>query len=173
MQCHYVCCCCPRAVRLLLWRNSVQRKRAKCATFCEVISPVFITILFALLYRAFSTDDKPTSQYLDNRTDVPALAGLAYRLQVADAVIALGACRFFCCLVIVLQGGHTTQPPPRRVATLPAVSPPLHLRLNAPHCVPIVVLWSRAAGTSRPRCLLVLSVITAGHAHVTSSLGNV
>ncbi len=77
-------------MKLLLWRNCIRRKRSCCASFCELMSPVFIVILFSLLYRAFTPKDNPTQQYLDRKTDVPSLAGFAYRMEVSDSVLALG-----------------------------------------------------------------------------------
>ena len=53
---------------------------------------MFITILFSLLFRAFKTSDLPNTQYLANKVDVPSLAGMGYRLNVMNAVVALGAC---------------------------------------------------------------------------------
>ncbi len=48
----------PRGVRLLLWRNCVRRKRAKCASCVELLSPCFIVVMFTLIYTAFSNKDK-------------------------------------------------------------------------------------------------------------------
>ena len=68
----------------------MQRKRAPCAAFGEIIAPVFIVGIFALLYKAFSATDLPDTQYLDNRLDVPSLAALAPRLALSNSLIALG-----------------------------------------------------------------------------------
>ena len=92
-------CCCTRAVRLLLWRNCVRRKRAKCATCVELFSPVFIVIMFVLIYKAFSDKTRPATQYLDNRDGVPNLAGLAYRLQLYNANFGIGKSQMHCCAV--------------------------------------------------------------------------
>jgi hypothetical protein len=78
------------AVTLLLWRNCIRRKRAKCASCCELLSPVVIVILFALIYYAFTNKDKPVQQYLDAAADVYPLAGFGYRLELYNAHLALG-----------------------------------------------------------------------------------
>ncbi len=78
---------------MLLWRNCIRRKRAKCASCVELFSPVFVVIMFALIYMAFTNKDKPAQQYLDDTADVYPLAGFAYRLQLYNAQLGLGECR--------------------------------------------------------------------------------
>ncbi len=78
------------AVTLLLWRNCIRRKRAKCAACCELLSPVFVVIMFTLIYYAFTNKDKPAQQYLEDTANVYPLAGFGYRLELYNAHLALG-----------------------------------------------------------------------------------
>jgi hypothetical protein len=81
-----------RTLALLLWRNLIRRKRAKCASCIELFSPVFVVVCFVLIYLAFSNENKPAQQYLDDTADVYPLAGFAYRLQLYNAELGLGEC---------------------------------------------------------------------------------
>ncbi len=82
---------CVRAVRLLLWRNCIRRKRAKCSSLCELFSPVIVVIMFSLIFRAFKNSTEPAQQYLTSMGTVYPMAGYAYRLQLYEAQLGLGA----------------------------------------------------------------------------------
>lgn len=83
---------CTRAVSLLLWRNCVRRKRAKCASVVELIAPILVVALFSGLFLAFSNKDHAAAQYIRDRATSQPLAGFSVRLGLYNAELALGAC---------------------------------------------------------------------------------
>lgn len=79
-----------RNIRLLLWRNYIKRKRACCSFLCELLFPIIVTLLFVGIYHLFSPTSHPDSMYLNDTITVPPLAGMGYRTNVSNSVIAVG-----------------------------------------------------------------------------------
>jgi hypothetical protein len=80
-----------RSVGLLLWRNCVRRRRAKCASVVELLAPIVVVALFSGLFLAFSNKDHAAAQYVRDRATSQPLAGFGYRLQLYNAELGLGA----------------------------------------------------------------------------------
>jgi hypothetical protein len=80
-----------RNIRLLLWRNCIKRRRAMCSFCCELFFPVLVVLLFVGLFRAFTPDKFTDRMYPDKVTQVPNLAGMAFRMKNMSSVLALGA----------------------------------------------------------------------------------
>ena len=79
---------CWRSLRQLLWKSCIQKRRHCCATVCELLLPLGLLVLLALVYNLFEDDVIQANAKIADRQRIAPLAALPFTLQALKGQIA-------------------------------------------------------------------------------------